>query len=72
MDFITGLPKSRGCEVIWVILERFSRYSHFLALSHPLSAKGLAMIFFEQICRLHGIPETIVGDRDNLFFSEFW
>lgn len=72
MDFITGLPKSRGFEVIWVIVDRFSRYAHFLALSHPISAKGLAQIFFEQVYRLHGLPESIVSDRDSLFLSEFW
>lgn len=72
MDFITGLPKSKGFEVIWVIIDRFSRYGHFLALSHPISAKGLAQIFFDQIYRLHGLPETIVSDRDSLFVSEFW
>lgn len=72
MDFITGLPKSKGSEVIWVIVDRFSRYGHFLALSHPITAKGLAMVFFEQIYRLHGMPESIVSDRDSLFLSEFW
>lgn len=72
MDFITGLPKSKGFEVIWVLVDRFSRYGHFLPLSHPISAKGLASVFFEQIYRLHGLPETIVSDRDSLFLSEFW
>lgn len=71
MDFITGLPKSKGFEVIWVVVDRFSRYAHFIALTHPISAKGLAQIFFEQI-KLHGIPETIVSDRDSLFLNEFW
>ena len=72
MDFITGLPKSKGNEVIWVVVDRFSRYSHFIALAHPVSAKSLALIFFEQIYKLHGLPETIVSDRDSLFLSEFW
>lgn len=72
MDFITGLPKSKGNEVIWVIVDRFSRYGHFLALPHPITAKSLAVLFFENFYRLHGLPETIVSDRDSLFLSEFW
>lgn len=72
MDFITGLPKSRGNEVIWVIVDRFSRYSHFLALPHPITAKSLSLVFFEHCYKLHGLPESIVSDRDSLFLSEFW
>lgn len=63
MDFINGLPKSRGYEVIWVIVDKFSRYGHFVALSHPITAKGLAVVFFEQIYRLHDMSESIVSDR---------
>lgn len=47
MDFITGLPMSKGYEVIWVIVDRFSRYGHFIALHHSISAKGLAVVFLE-------------------------
>lgn len=72
MDFITGLPKSQGYEVIWVVVDRFSRYAHFVGLQHPISAKSLAMSFFDQIYRLHGLPESIVSDRESLFLSEFW
>lgn len=72
MDFITGLPKSQGFEVIWVVVDRFSRYAHFVALQHPISAKGLAQTFFDNIYKLHGLPESIVSDRDSLFLSEFW
>lgn len=72
MDFITGLPKSKGFKVIWVVVDRFSRYAHFIALTHPISAKGLAHTFFEHIYRLHGLPESIVSDIDIIFLSEFW
>lgn len=72
MDFITGLPKSKGNELIWVVVDRFGRYSHFFALPHPISAKSLAQMFFEQVYKLHGLPETIVSDRDSIFLSEFW
>lgn len=72
MDFITGLPKSKGREVIWVVIDRFSRYGHFLALSHPILAKSLSQVFFDHVFRLHGLPESIVSDKDILFLSEFW
>lgn len=72
MDFITGLPRSLGYEVIWVVIDRFSRYAHFVALQHPISAKSLAYSFFDNIYMLHGLPESIVSDRDSLFLSEFW
>lgn len=72
MDFITGLPKSIGFEVIWVVVDRFSRYAHFVALQHPISAKSLTVSFFEHIYKLHGLPNSIVSDRDSLFLSEFW
>lgn len=72
MDFISGLPNSRGFEIIWVISDRFSRYSHFIALKYPISAKSLAQSFFENIFKLHGLPSSITSDRDPLFLSEFW
>lgn len=72
MDFITVLPKSKGYEVIWVIIDRFSNYGHFLALSHPITTRGLAHSFFKNICKLQWPPESIFSDRDNLFLVEFW
>lgn len=72
MDFINGLSNSRGFEIKWVITDRFSRYTHFLPLSRHISAKGLATIWFKNIFKLHGIPNSIVSDRDPLFLSKFW
>lgn len=53
------ITKIQVVEVIRVVIDRFSRYGHFIALSHPISAKGLAQVFFEQIYRLHGLPKMI-------------
>lgn len=72
MDFISGLPNSKGNDIIWVITDRYSRYTHFLPFSQPVTAKGLALIFFDNIFKLHGIPNSIVSDRDPLFLSDFW
>ena len=72
MDFIDGLPKSGGKIVILVVVHRLSKYSHFCALSHPYTASPVAQIFLDQIFRLHGMPSSIVSDRDATFTSHFW
>lgn len=72
MDFIEGLPKSKGKDCILVVVDRFTKYSHFLPLSHPFTAAGVAKLFFDHIYRLHGLPESIVSGRDKVFTSSFW
>ncbi|MCH80642.1 retrotransposon protein, partial [Trifolium medium] len=72
MDFITGLPKSKGYEAIMVIVDRLSKYVHFVPLKHPYTAKTIAEIFVREVVRLHGIPLSIVSDRDPIFMSNFW
>ncbi|KAL2249963.1 UNVERIFIED_CONTAM: Transposon Ty3-G Gag-Pol polyprotein [Sesamum indicum] len=72
MDFIEGLPKSDGKEAILVIVDRLTKYSDFIALKHPYTTVSIAKIFFYHIYKLHGLPVSIVTDRNKIFTSHFW
>lgn len=71
IDFIEGLPISSGFSVILVVVDRLTKYAHFVALKHPYVALSVAKTFVAQIVRLHGIPTSIVSDRDRVFLSSF-
>jgi len=72
MDFIEGLPKVGGKSVILTVVDRFSKYAHFIALGHPYTAVSVARAFFDGIVRLHGFPTSIVSDRDPVFTGHVW
>jgi hypothetical protein len=72
MDFIEGLPKVGGKSVILTVVDRFSKYAHFIALGHPYTATTVARAFFDGIVRLHGFPTSIVSDRDPVFTGHVW
>ena len=72
MDFIDGLPKSNGYEVILVMVDRLSKYAHFIPLKHPYTAKYVAGVFMDTVVKLHGLPDAITSDRDAVFLSSFW
>lgn len=72
MDFIDGLPQSQGYTVIMVVVDRLLKYSHFIPLKHPYTALTVAKAFVREILRLHGVPPSIVNDRDRVFLSSFW
>lgn len=72
MDFVDGLPKSQGYEVILVVVDRLSKYGHFIPLKHPYTAQSVAKVFLDVIVRLYGLPDTITSDRDAVFLSSFW
>jgi hypothetical protein len=71
MDFIEGFHKINGKSVILTVVDRFSKAAHFITLGHPYMATTVAHAFFTEIVRLHGIPSSIVSDRDPTFTSNF-
>jgi hypothetical protein len=72
MDFITGLPKSGNKSIIMVVVDRLSKYAHFCTLQHTFIASMVAQIFMDQVFKLHGMPHSIVSDRDPTFIRNFW
>jgi hypothetical protein len=72
MDFIEGLPKVHGKSVILTVMDRFSKYAHFIALGHPYATTSVARAFFDGIVRLHGFPTSIINDRDPVFTGHVW
>ncbi|GKA00699.1 putative reverse transcriptase domain-containing protein [Tanacetum coccineum] len=73
MDFITKLPRSKnGHDTIWVIVDRLTKSAHFLAIREDYSTERLARIYIDEIVARHGVPVSIISDRDGRFTSRCW
>jgi predicted aspartyl protease/transposase InsO family protein len=73
LDFVTGLPKSKkGNDAITVIIDRLSRLCHLIPTKTKVTAKETAQLFYVEFIRHHGVPKTVVSDRDVRFVSAFW
>lgn len=73
MDFIFGLPKSKqGNTCIWTIVDRFSKQAHFILVKKSIKSHHVANLFIAQIFKYHGLPSSIVSDRDPRMTSLFW
>ena len=73
IDFVTGLPRTqRQHDAIWVIVNRLTKSAHFLLVNVEDSLEKVAQLYVDEIVRLHGVPISIVSDRDPRFTSRFW
>jgi hypothetical protein len=72
IDFIKGLPNSKGKNVVMVVVDRLSKYAHFIPLTHLYTAGSVTQLFLDNIFKLHGLPKTIVSDCDPVITSHFW
>jgi hypothetical protein len=72
MDFIVGLPSFQSHSVIFVVVDRLSKAAHFGSLPTHFTAAKVAELFAIMVCKLHGMPRSIVSDRDPVFLSHFW
>jgi hypothetical protein len=72
MDFIDGLPNSEGANSTLVVVDRFTKYAHFIPLRHPYNAVTVSKAVVDTVVKLHGVPLTITSDRDKIFTSRFW
>lgn len=71
-DFVEGLPKSQQMSVVFVVVDKLTKYVHFIPLAHPYTVAKVAQLFMQFVFKLHGMPSTIVIDRDPMFTSKFW
>jgi hypothetical protein len=72
MDFVECLPLSSLVNCILVVVDSFTKYAHFIPLRHPFTAAGVAKLFMNNIYKLHGMPLSIISDRDRIFTSNLW
>jgi hypothetical protein len=72
LDFVEGLPTSDRYNAILVVVDKFSKYGHFIPLHHPYTALQIAKLFLDNIYKLHGLPKVIISYRDPIFTSTLW
>lgn len=72
MDFVESLPQSGVANAILVVINKFTKFGHFIPLKHPYTASSVAKLFMDNVYKLHGLPSAIISDRDKIFTSNFW
>ena len=72
MDFMGPFPESEGYDYLWVVICRLTSQVHLIPVKTTVKASELAWIYVKEVVRLHGLPDSIVSDRDSKFTSKFW
>ena len=72
MDFIEGMPHSGKFDIILVVIDKLTKYGHFILVKHPFTAATIAQLFVDNVYKLHSMPKVLISDRDKVFTSSFW
>ena len=72
MDRITDLPPSHYHDAILVVVDRLTKQALFISTAKSMAAPDVAALFLQHVVRFHGLPQTLVSDRDPVFTSHFW
>ena len=72
MDFVTHLQKVLGKDCIFVVVDRITKFSNLFFVTTTFTVVQVAKLFFKEVFRLHGLPKSIVSDKDSRLFSAFW
>ena len=72
MDFIVDLPLSNGFDSVLVVVDRLSKMAHFIPCTKDVTSEQTALLVFQNVIRLHGLPDNIISDRGTQFASRFW
>ena len=72
MDFVTGLPTSKGYDSIFVVVDMLKKVAHLFPIKKDSTAMDVAHVFMHGVFLHHGLPRRVISDRDSKFTSNFW
>jgi hypothetical protein len=72
IDFMGSLPMSQDCDYLMVVIDRLTSLVHLIPMNTRLTAMQVVWLYLREVIRLHGVPTSIVSDRDSKFISVFW